>query len=72
LSDQLLGILILLAGLFAMAGGILNWNWFMNNRRARIFVNVLGRGGARVFYVGLGLLLAVMGLLAMLGVISAS
>lgn len=45
-----------------MAGGIFNWNWFMNNSRARLFVWLFGRDGARVVYVLLGFLIMVGGL----------
>lgn len=58
------------AGLFAIAGGMLDWDWFMNNRRARIFVKLFGRGGARAFYCLLGLALAVLGLLITFGIVT--
>jgi drug/metabolite transporter superfamily protein YnfA len=63
-------LLLVLAGLFAMAGGVFDWEWFMNNRKAQAFVNWLGRGGARVFYVILGLAIAILGLLITFGVVA--
>ena len=56
-------LVLILIGLFSILGGILNWNWFMNNWRARFFVNILGRNGARIFYIGLGIFLVVVGVL---------
>ena len=56
-------LLLILIGLFSILGGILNWNWFMNSWRARFFVNVFGRNGARIFYVGLGVFLVVVGVI---------
>ncbi|MEP6986192.1 MAG: immunity 17 family protein [Chloroflexota bacterium] len=56
-------IVIILIGLFSILGGLLNWDWFMNNWRARFFVNILGRNGARLFYVGLGMFLIVVGII---------
>ncbi len=56
-------LLLILIGLFSILGGILNWNWFMNNWRARFFVNIFGRNGARIFYVGLGILMVAAGIL---------
>ena len=50
------------AGLFSIAGAVFNWDWFMENSRARFFVQVFGRDGARVFYVTLGLFLIIMGI----------
>jgi hypothetical protein len=52
---------IIFAGLFSIAGGIFNWDWFMNNRRAYIFVKLFKRTGARIFYVFLGLFIIAMG-----------
>ncbi len=56
-------LLLILIGLFSILGGILNWNWFMNSWRARFFVNVFGRNGARIFYVGLGVFLVIVGVI---------
>jgi len=68
--EEPLALLLVLAGLFAIAGGVLDWDWFMNNRKARLFVSLLGRNGARVFYCLLGLAIAVVGLLVTFGIIS--
>ncbi|MDR1884723.1 MAG: immunity 17 family protein [Synergistaceae bacterium] len=35
----------------------MNYDWFMNARRARLLVKIFGRGGARIFYMALGLLI---------------
>lgn len=59
--------LILGAGLFTIAGAALNWNWFMNSRRARFFVGLFGRNGARIVYLILGLFLCGIALVAMVG-----
>ncbi len=56
-------IVFALAGLFCMICATLNVNWFMENRRARIFVELFGRTGARVFYFILGFAFTVMGIL---------
>ena len=64
------GLLLVLAGLFAIAGGLFDWEWFMSNRKARAFVKLLGRNGARIFYCVLGLVVAVLGLLLAFGIIS--
>ena len=42
---------------FVIAAAVLDWNWFFNNWRARFFVNLFGRDGARLFYALLGALL---------------
>ena len=46
-----------------------DWEWFMTNRRARLFVSLFGRTGARIFYGLLGIALIVVAVLMMLGVI---
>lgn len=57
------------AGLFSAAGAALDWDWFMNHRKAQGLVRLMGRGGARAFYGLLGLTLAVVGVLMGLGII---
>lgn len=62
-------LLIALAGLLSIAGGVNDWEWFIMNRRARLFVTLLGRFGARVFYVILGIGLFLLGCLLAFGII---
>ncbi len=62
-------IILILAGCFSMAGAGLNWDWFMENRRARFITTLLGHQGARIFYIILGLLLVVFGFLGLFGVL---
>jgi len=57
-----------LIGVFTMLGGILDWDWFMNHSRARGFVQLFGRTGARVFYVLLGLGFVVLAVVAFIRV----
>jgi hypothetical protein len=55
------GIVILLAGLFSIVCAAFDFDWFMNNRRASLFVKLFTRNGARVFYIVLGIVLCIMG-----------
>lgn len=52
-----LALFAFLCGVFVIAAAVLDWDWFFNNWRARFFVNLLGRDGARLFYTLLGALL---------------
>jgi hypothetical protein len=63
------GIFMAGAGLFSVLGGALDWDFFINAPKARFFVETLGRGGARAFYVLLGLLLIGGGVAALTGVL---
>lgn len=66
-SEQIAMLLVgFLGGGFSLAGAIFNWDWFMNNRRARFFVGIFGRQGARIFYAILGFFLIGLGIWAML------
>ena len=47
-------ILISSIGIFVIAAAIGNWEWFFSNWRARLFVKLFGRGGARVVYALIG------------------
>ncbi len=57
------GLFGVLAGLFAMFCAYKDFDWFMENHKARFFVNIFGRDGARVFYGILGLLLVLLGVM---------
>ena len=61
--------LAILGGLFSFAGALFNWEWFMTNYKAAVFVRLLGRGGARLFYAFLGLSLAALGFAGAFGLI---
>ncbi len=66
------GIIIFSLGVFSIAGGVFNWDWFMNNRRARRFVNLIGRNSARIFYCILGAAFAILGALVTFGIVDMS
>ncbi|WP_229684805.1 immunity 17 family protein, partial [Deinococcus roseus] len=51
----------ILGGLFTLAASYYNWDWFFNNWRARPFVALVGRTGARIFYALIGVVLLVIG-----------
>ena len=66
------GLIIVLAGVFSIAGGVFDWEWFMNHRKARAICWLCGRGGARIFYVVLGIAMAVLGVMIATGAIQDS
>jgi hypothetical protein len=56
-------VILILVGLFSLAGGVFDWDWFMNNRRAVLMARILGgRRNARIFYVILGIGVTVLGI----------
>ena len=58
MSDQMFkGLFAILAGLFTIFCAAKDFDWFMNHHKARFFVNIFGRDGARVFYGILGVIL---------------
>jgi len=62
-------ILFMATGLLALCGATFNSDWFLNRRKTRAFVSLLGRTGARIFYGLLGGTLLVLGYLISTGVI---
>ena len=64
-----MGWMIAAAGLFSVAGAALDWDWFMNHRKAQRLVRLFGRGGARAVYAAPGAGLLVAGVLMGLGII---
>lgn len=56
----IVGILGCLVALFSIAASVFNWDFFFDNRKARPFVKILGRNGARIFYGALGVFIFIM------------
>ncbi len=54
-------------GIFSICGAVCDWNFFMNNYKAQVFVKLFGRNGARIFYGILGAFIIVCGVLALTG-----
>ncbi len=67
--DQIFAFTLFSLGLLSIAGGYLDWDWYMNWRNSRWFVNLIGRKAARVFYIVIGFVFSVIGVLAMFGLI---
>ncbi len=65
---NLFGFIFVAAGIFCTLGAVLNWDWFMEHRKARFLSSILTRTGARFLYVVLGAGLTVVGLLVVTGV----
>ena len=63
------GLILVAAGLFAICGAAFDWDFFINSRKARFFVSILGRMGARIFYAILGLVIVVLGALITAGIL---
>lgn len=61
-NDLIAKILVFGGGIFSILASVLNLNFFFENRRAKIFVTIFGRTGARVFYIILGIFIIVLGL----------
>ena len=48
-------------GIFCIVCAAMDWDWFMNHRKARFMCNLLGRKGARMFYAALGTIITGLG-----------
>lgn len=59
--DIISKFLMMSGGVLCILAAINDWDWFFDNFRARPFVRLFGRKGARWFYAILGLFLMVMG-----------
>jgi hypothetical protein len=64
-----MGLILVAAGIFSICGAALDWDFFINSRKARFFVAVFGRTGARIFYGVLGLVIVFMGALITAGIL---
>lgn len=64
-----IGLFIVAAGAVSICGAAFDWDWFINSRKARFFVAILGRTGARILYGILGTVIVVTGLLITFGIL---
>lgn len=62
-------ILLIAGGAFSLLGAIFDWDFFFNSYKARRMVNFIGKTGARIFYVVVGVFLIVFGICVALGII---
>ena len=62
-----LGLLLVPAGAFSVAGAWFGWRWFLAARKARLLVMFFGATGARIFYALIGGGLAGAGVALLLG-----
>ena len=51
------------SGLFSLCGALFDWDFFMNHYKARVFVHLFGRPGARAFYAVMGIVAMSVGLM---------
>ncbi len=55
-------LIAILGGALCIVAAVVDWDWFFNNWRARLFVNLFGRNGARVVYALMGVGLIIVGM----------
>jgi hypothetical protein len=58
---EIRGLALVAMGIFTVVAAGMDWDWFMNHRKARLFVSLFGRTGTRVFYGLLGSVLITLG-----------
>jgi hypothetical protein len=61
------GILVAAVGGLLALSAFLDWQWIMNNRKARRLSNLIGRSAARITYMVIGLLGIAFGILQAIG-----
>ena len=65
-SEYFIFALFIGLGVFSVVAAVLDLEWYFQTRAAQTFVRWLGRTGARLFYVLLGIGLISCGVLAIL------
>jgi hypothetical protein len=66
MSTTVSGIVLVLAGLLALIGAILNWSIIM--RPGKLFNRLVGETVARPIYIAVGFVLIVLGILRFAGI----
>ena len=60
--DIVIALIIIAGGIFSIIGAVRNCDRFMDNYKARRYVRIFGRNGARVSYVIRGVFLIIVGI----------
>lgn len=63
------GFIFIISGLFIFICAWKDWDWFMNNKKAKFFNTVVGRGKMRYFYFILSIGMVVAGALITMGIL---
>lgn len=61
------GTILIVGGMLTMIGITRRWRLFVNNLDAKFIFRLLGNTGATVFYVAMGLIFVVIGILIITG-----
>lgn len=68
--DVFVGSVAIGLGLLVCSAAVFNWEWYYRLHKARWIESICGRGGARVFFVILGIGLIVLGVSIATGILS--
>lgn len=68
-ATLLVAPLFVAIGLFCFFCAYKDYDWFMNNRKAKVLVKIFGRKGARIFYCLLGALIFSVGFVLSIGAV---
>ena len=66
-NNWIFGVVFMLIGLFSLIASIKDWNFFFGSLKAKWVVNIIGRNGTRILYGILGIVIIIVGILAILG-----
>lgn len=61
-KHELQGLIAVVFGIFTIVCAFKDYKWFMENDKARPFIWLFGRDGARAFYGVLGFIMIMLGL----------
>ncbi|MDX9827412.1 MAG: Imm17 family immunity protein [Spirochaetia bacterium] len=57
MRDIIYSLLLVLAGIFSVVCAAFDFDWFMNHRKAQFISKRIGRMGARIFFIVLGVII---------------
>jgi len=55
-------LFVISAGVFSIVCAVKDYDFFMKDSKARMFVIIFGRNGARIFYTVLGIAIIILGI----------
>lgn len=65
--EGLIGFFVFLMGVFTVGGAVFEWDFYWRSDKAQFLERFVGRLGARLFYLVVGLLLSAAGIAMWMG-----
>ncbi len=68
-KETLIQVLLVAFGVFSILGAYFEWNFFYTSKKMQRIIRLIGKSGAKIFYIVIGAILFILALLDMTHII---